>query len=68
MKNGDSFLSFVEFKNKYDITCDYLSYYGLIQAIPKPWKNILRGQDLLKPKENNLVEICKNKKATKAIP
>ena len=26
MKNGDSFLSFVEFKNKYDITCDYLSY------------------------------------------
>ncbi len=67
MKNGDSFLSFVEFKNKYDIACDYLSYYGLIQAIPKPWKNILRGQNLLKPKENNLAEICKNKKATKAI-
>ncbi len=66
MKNGDLFLSYVEFKNKYDISCDYLSYYGLIQAVPKPWKTILRGQNLLKNNENKLVTICNTKKATKA--
>ena len=35
MKNEDSFLSFMEFKNKYDIPCDYLSYYGLIEGCPR---------------------------------
>ncbi len=56
----------MEFKNNYDISCDYLSYYGLIQALPITWKTTLRGQNLVKIKESKLVTICNTKKETRA--
>ena len=39
-----SFLSNMEFKAKYNVNCDFLSYYGLIQAIPIGWKNIIKSK------------------------
>ena len=33
------FLSFIDFKNRYDIDIDFLTYYGLIHAIKDNWKD-----------------------------
>jgi hypothetical protein len=40
---GD-FMSFEQFVIKYHINCNILTYYGIISAIPKEWKHILRIQ------------------------
>ena len=39
------FLDFTEFKRKFDIDCDFVTYYGIISAIPHEWKHILRQVD-----------------------
>ncbi len=40
-ESKDSFLSFADFKEKYDINCNILYYYGLIRAIPNRWKRLM---------------------------
>ena len=40
-EGNDSFLSFENFKTKYDINCNILHYHGLIRAIPKNWKRLM---------------------------
>ena len=40
-EDRNSFLSFEDFKVRYDITCNILHYYGLIRAIPKHWTRLI---------------------------
>ena len=43
--NGETFLDFVTFKEKYNIKCNFLEYYSLIHAIPSEWKKQLTAND-----------------------
>ena len=40
-ENG-SFLSYEQFVTKYEINTNFLTYHGIISAIPAKWKHILR--------------------------
>ncbi len=65
LKQDNSFLSFAEFKNKYDVNCDFLTYYGLLEAIPKVWKTILKNNEPVRVTDSNVLKLCKAKKASK---
>ena len=39
LDNHDQFLSFENFKRKFNVRCTFLDYGGVIAAIPKAWKN-----------------------------
>ena len=34
-------LSFHSFQQKFHLNCNFLQYYGLLSAIPRPWKDLL---------------------------
>ena len=36
------FLSFQSFQKKFHLDCNFLQYYGLLSAIPSPWKELLK--------------------------
>ena len=36
------FLSFQSFQTKIHLDCNFLQYYGLLSAIPSPWKELLK--------------------------
>ena len=38
-------LDFTEYTRTFDIDCDFVTYYGIISAIPHEWKHILRQVD-----------------------
>jgi hypothetical protein len=38
-------LSYLEFKTKYGMPCNYLQYYGLVSAIPHEWKRAVLNVD-----------------------
>ena len=40
--NGETFLNFESFQEKYDIRCNFLEYYSVLHAIPSEWKKKLR--------------------------
>ena len=37
-----SFYSFTQFREKFNLNVSFLEYYGLISAIPRDWKNIIK--------------------------
>ncbi len=37
----DGYLSYQNFKRKYDINCNFLQFHGLIRAIPKKWTQLI---------------------------
>ena len=37
----NSFLTYTQFKEKYNINITFLEYYGIVDAIPKEWKLII---------------------------
>ena len=39
LDNHDQFLSFENFKRKFNVRCTFLDYGGVIAAIPKAWRN-----------------------------
>jgi len=43
--NGETFLNFESFQEKYDIRCNFLEYYSVLHAIPSEWKKKLRDND-----------------------
>ena len=43
--NGETFLDFVTFREKYNIKCNFLEYYSLIHALPSEWKKQLTAND-----------------------
>ena len=45
LKRDGSVLSYVEFKNKFHVNFDFVTFYGLIQSIPKTWLNICKMPD-----------------------
>ena len=38
-----TFLTHSEFKNKYEIKCNFLEFFSIISAIPPQWKRVLRN-------------------------
>ena len=36
--NDGKVMSFIELKNKYDVNINFVTYYGLLSAIPRNWK------------------------------
>jgi hypothetical protein len=45
ISSNGTFLTFDEFKNKYDCNINYLDYLGLLSSIPKKWKDDINAQD-----------------------
>ena len=42
LNNNSTFMTYEQFTNRYNIRCNYLTYYGVITAIPKEWKIIIQ--------------------------
>ena len=68
LKQGN-FLSFIEFKEKFNIKTNFLEYYGVVQAIPQEWKQFIPEQ--FGKNSSNLDSIfsliCSKNKLTKPI-
>lgn len=61
-------LSFIQFKEKFNITVSFIEYYGLISLIPAEWKSIIsrQGRKLYNPIDNSLIKRIKaDKKPSK---
>ena len=43
--SGKKFLTFENFKNKFNVNCNFLQFYGLLSAIPRQWKVYLNIPD-----------------------
>ena len=59
---GNRFLAFDEICSKFEIKTNFLNYYGLCQAVPQKWINILKGnftEPLEKPSEKERVSLDK---------
>lgn len=67
IKENGEFLSFEEFKHKYNINTNVVTYQGLLSAIPRIWKqNIIYNGEKLTNTECKLVSLLKsNRKVAK---
>lgn len=50
------FISFDQFRERYDVNSNYLEYFGLINAIPQNWKDIIRNVENLDGIKNKTVQ------------
>ena len=41
-ESKNNFLTFNSFQLKYNIKCNFVQYYGLLSAIPRQWKDLLK--------------------------
>ena len=59
MDEHGGFLSFDKFKSLYDINVNFLQYHGIISAIPRKWRNIIRLNSPLETTESPMLRIVK---------
>lgn len=67
--NDDNlFLNYNQFKEKYNIPCSFLDFYGIVHAIPKEWKERIKNETKMTAVENELLNRIKlNPKSCKFI-
>ena len=55
------FLPFNSFRNKFNVKCNFLQYYGILSSIPQNWKKILleNSKDPDTPSTSNCSLSCK---------
>ena len=69
IKENNEFLSYNELKTKFGNVLTFIEYYGILTAIPKTWKQILKN-NMPTPEQNKLTfyEMFQNKlRSTSAI-
>ena len=62
--NNGKFMSYASFISKYSISTDFVTYFGIINAIPKEWKDFIRACNHISNVdicERNVVDIGKGK-------
>ena len=62
LNENDAIMSYEEFNRKYNIRTNYLLYYGVIQAIPKSWKDKIKNSKKLPVVTNKSIEFVKTNK------
>jgi len=68
LENDNKYYSFVNFKNKYNISCNFLEYYSLIYAIPNSMKrSVKRGESIDSSQSDMLIQIASCTKVCKMI-
>ncbi len=52
----NNFLTYEQFQRKYEVNTNYLEFYSILNAIPKPWKRCIIGHNKLDRIDINLID------------
>jgi len=52
-----SFLSFNEFREMFHVNCSFIQYYGLLNVIPKSWKQEISAVDVNEDNNWSLINV-----------
>ena len=62
LRQNGGFLTWKDFKDKYDIHVNFLDYYSLLNSIPELWRKNVKGKDRLEKVENCTLNCILGKK------
>jgi hypothetical protein len=67
LDENKQFLTFQQFVNKYNVNTDFVTYYGIIQAIPGQWKRVINLGNIpsLAGRETKMCKLMKYRKVCK---